>query len=286
MNHTPIFLLVGQAGSGKDTIADFMVKNHNAIKIAQADPMKALAMNLFRFTEEQLWGPSEMRNTPDSTFNYDRINKALDEINSWSTGRWIKTVLPEADVDEIRTTLAQWVLHVKMHTLDLDKPVTPRFVLQTMGTEWGRNLSRDMWTNAALRIAFDLLAGNSRYDRNTAELVADPSFKGPDLVVITDGRFRNEIVNVLRSGGQVVRIDSPNSDGTNTEKAGVKGHQSEAEQKGLPVHFFTGFILNDKSKGLRAAESYTTQLVQGLTNGSRTTAGYPQHEARHWGVTV
>jgi hypothetical protein len=53
---TPIVMLTGPAGSGKDTVASFLVKNHGAVAIAQADPMKRLAMQLFEFPEETLWG--------------------------------------------------------------------------------------------------------------------------------------------------------------------------------------------------------------------------------------
>lgn len=276
MNHTPIILLVGQAGSGKDTVAGFMVKNHNAISIAQADPMKRLSKILFGFTEEQLWGPSDCRNAVDPRFLGDGANErwfqAYLKVNeSEAVGKWIEEVLPGST--GIRATLADWVSLMQSQTFWQGKPLTPRFVLQTLGTEWGRKQSRDMWTDAAVKTAYKLLSGGYGYDRAIG-LVQIPSTPGPDYVVISDGRFRNEIVNVLMAGGQVIRIDSPNADGLAAETAGVKGHQSETEQRGVPVHFFTAFIWNDKAKGLTDCEINVSWLMRTIGgNGNYHTVG-------------
>lgn len=58
----------GLAGSGKDTVADFLVNDHGFTKVALADPLKRIARDVYDFTEEQLWGPSENRNAPDPRY--------------------------------------------------------------------------------------------------------------------------------------------------------------------------------------------------------------------------
>ncbi len=65
---TRIVGLCGQAGAGKDTVADFLVLDHSFVKIALADPIKRAAQDWFGFSYEQLWGPSELRNAPDPRF--------------------------------------------------------------------------------------------------------------------------------------------------------------------------------------------------------------------------
>jgi len=60
--------LLGQAGSGKDTVADFLVRDHSFVKVALADPLKRICRDVFDFTDEQLWGPSEKRNAPDKRY--------------------------------------------------------------------------------------------------------------------------------------------------------------------------------------------------------------------------
>lgn len=55
----------GHAGCGKDTFADRLEKRHNFVKVGLADPLKRFCGQVFGFTEEQLWGPSDSRNAVD-----------------------------------------------------------------------------------------------------------------------------------------------------------------------------------------------------------------------------
>ena len=86
---------------------------------------------------------------------------------------------------------------------------------------------------------------------------------------MTDGRFRNEVVNALRVGASTVKIFAPVQDNSAVEAAGVAGHASEKEQKGIPDHFFTGRFENDKKYGLEAARSVTGELIYSLKNCER-----------------
>lgn len=415
--HTPIVLLVGQAGSGKDTVASFMVKNHGAISIAHADPMKRLCALIFGFTEDQLWGSSDQRNGVDDRyysddawvdarlklqehgpkwareiFGSDEFMPALlawfDELRRDMRGARYPDPVPGATwmevkgghvlVDNFHLGLVggrTWRIKedvrrgtryavtdiggrkVRMHRLiaaavdgqvvdhingyGLDNRVdnlrhvthsqnhgnqekrrrgastskgvsfdrkrqkwvakicvnhktrnlgrfdseakaaqayreeavrvfgpyaiqnsrfgfTPRRALQTLGTELGRKISRSVWTDYTLRIAFELLGGQLRYDR-TRGLVEDLEYAGPAMVVVTDGRFRNEIANVKRVGGVVIRIDSPSP---SELSAGIKGHQSEAEQKSVPDLWFTRILRNDKTRGLKYLEGVVTDTLR------------------------
>lgn len=51
-----IIAFLGSKGVGKDTSADFLVRNYGYQKYALADPMKHAVRTLFHFSEEQLWG--------------------------------------------------------------------------------------------------------------------------------------------------------------------------------------------------------------------------------------
>jgi RNase P/RNase MRP subunit p29 len=48
--------VMAQARSGKDTFADYLVKKYGFVKIALADPIKRIAMDVYQMSEEQLWG--------------------------------------------------------------------------------------------------------------------------------------------------------------------------------------------------------------------------------------
>jgi hypothetical protein len=64
---------------------------------------------------------------------------------------------------------------------------------------------------------------------------------GPTGVVITDGRFRNEILGVLRVGGKALKIDRPTMGPNNSP------HRSETESTEIPLSFFDYVIHNNSS---------------------------------------
>jgi hypothetical protein len=151
-----LIALSGRAGSGKDTVASMIP---GAVRMSFAEPLKRFCMEVFGWTEAQVFGPSELRNVPDP--------------------RYVR------------------------HTGEL---LTPRHALQTLGTEWGRGCSEDVWAQLGVRRA-----------------LASPA----DVVVITDCRFVNEARAVRSVGGEVWRVVRPG--------AGLVGaaglHASEAEQE-------------------------------------------------------
>ena len=82
--------ITGLAGSGKDTAADFLVKNHGFVKVALADVLKRACKEFFAFTDEQLWGPSEKRNAIDKEIDHARISHNFAEHRL----AWIDDVVP------------------------------------------------------------------------------------------------------------------------------------------------------------------------------------------------
>src|SRR3989344_1545837 len=63
-----IISLTGNMGVGKDTMADYMVEKYGYVKISMADPMKRIAKEIYEFSDEQLWGPSQARNQDDTRY--------------------------------------------------------------------------------------------------------------------------------------------------------------------------------------------------------------------------
>ncbi|CAM9636550.1 unnamed protein product [Phaeothamnion confervicola] len=51
--------IVGQKGSGKDTLADYLVARYRFTKRAFADPIKKVCTEAFLFTEDQLYGDNK-----------------------------------------------------------------------------------------------------------------------------------------------------------------------------------------------------------------------------------
>lgn len=242
---TPIIILSGKAGSGKDTVAA-MLAGYGMQPIAMADPMKRIAQLLFGFTEEQLWGSSEARNAPVGidrdifTENFENplsdpaVNARLDTILQGLIG----------DTASAWPYFKIWYKSVCIHALELNG-ITPRYVLQTLGTEFGRSYNENMWVDGAKRTAFKLLAGGHVYTREKG-LVRKSDTVGPPFIVITDGRFRNELLAVLAVAGETVKI-TRKTDEAATSRAGVLNHSSEKELLGIPEGFFTHSIDNNGS---------------------------------------
>jgi hypothetical protein len=209
--------LCGQAGSGKDTVADILVAEHGYIKIALADPLKRICRDVFWFSDEQLWGPSEKRNEPDK--------------------RYVRAKCP------MHETLGMVTIS-NCHC----EYLTPRLALQRLGTEWGRMCYPNVWIDYALRMAVKTLSPEYHrdgvtYDARSLVTSAPPGFRC-NGVVISDVRFRNEVDAISQMvGGRVWRIERPG--------AGLQGeaakHQSEQEQKEIPQARYDRTLHNDQS---------------------------------------
>lgn len=75
MTKPKLIALVGRAGSGKDTVARMLQTMEPFESLSFATPLKAFVREVFDFTDDQLYGPSESRNAgdiryprPDGTF--------------------------------------------------------------------------------------------------------------------------------------------------------------------------------------------------------------------------
>lgn len=277
--NSPIILIAGEAGSGKDTVAA-LIKKHtaNSQAIAQADPMKRFCAKVFGFTEEQLWGPSECRNAPDKKFTdvpecWDLAEHFITDEPSASrpgyTYDWLREVLPTragatSGLGVPHRQLIAWFKTLRASYAN--KPLTPRAVLQLLGTEWGRAVDPAMWTKHAMRTARKLLEGGQYYSRSAGVIDGAASHGIPDFVLITDGRFPNEIVNAAASNAHRLLVFGP----TPAElTGGVTGHSSEAFLKKIPRHWFTATLYNDKAQGLVTLERIVKRYVQSVTRPER-----------------
>ena len=61
----PLFGLMGIKKSGKDTCADYLVGHYGFQKKSFADPLKKACAEIFLFSNEQLYGTQEQKETPD-----------------------------------------------------------------------------------------------------------------------------------------------------------------------------------------------------------------------------
>lgn len=160
----------GLAGSGKDTCADFLVRNKSFVKVALADPLKRIARDVFDFTDEQLWGPSSSRNAPDERYPREH-----------------------GPSPEGRCLCCGFGFDLYPMSLAVSAPqcyLTPRYALQQLGTEWGRHCYDPVWIEYALRVADDV-------------------GREGGAVVTSDLRFKNEIDAYRKAGAFLIRVVRP-----------------------------------------------------------------------------
>lgn len=274
----PIILVCGAAGSGKDTVASLFSKYAKTVSIAQADPMKRFAHLVFGFSEEQLWGPSECRNAPDTRFDDVETWKFTFERLQYHGFAWIEQVLPDLSFDDQQkafSALKKWFGKMRDDHLREKRTLTCRYMLQTLGTEWGRNFSGDMWNQYAIRAAKKILNGGYSYSRTRGVFTPETSAIEPEYVIITDGRFKNEVLGVQYVNGITLKVvnPKPTADAAKVEAAGVKGHKSETELNSIPNHFYSIILQNDKSQGLLALENRVSQIAASLKFGSTVNFG-------------
>ncbi len=72
----------GPKGSGKDTGADYLVEKYNFVKVSFADPLKAALKELFMFSDEQLYGTIEQKESPDDRWFGCTPRKAMQFVGT------------------------------------------------------------------------------------------------------------------------------------------------------------------------------------------------------------
>jgi hypothetical protein len=80
----------GFAGVGKDECAKALILNHNGIQTGLADPAKRHVGELYGFTKDQLFGPSELRNQVDPELGFS-CRTALQEYMEFMQRLYLKT---------------------------------------------------------------------------------------------------------------------------------------------------------------------------------------------------
>jgi hypothetical protein len=239
----PIYLICGNKGSGKDTLADFMCQDRG-IKISLADPIKRFVFTVFKVPYDTLWGPSENR---DFIIQADELEGRYQPGSRGELGKYRDEWMKDLGLYPRQNMLDDWFYR---HIAGRD--VTVRHILQTLGTEFGRNANPNIWVDYALRTAHRVLVTSREYSCSLG--VIDTIQKRYDFVVIPDGRFRNEVLAVLAKNGTAIKIVDPNA-------PPATGHVSETELDTIHDRWFEIHWTNDKSKGLDKLKDFAGEIL-------------------------
>ena len=237
----------GFAGTGKDTVADILVRDRNMVKVAVADPMKRVIRDVYDFSDDQLWGPSELRSVIDP--RYPRPAHIWEPSGNLEGEGWRrlqehkcaccgKKVMAEVG----HNSYGLWVLlgGFEEGTCYL----TPRYALQTLGTEWGRHAWPETWVHYAYRTYEGLQAGGYYYEPRSGlrpwSTVNDLVQPKTD-VVVPDIRYKGEFEGFEKRGCVLIRVRRPGYDKPQWN------HPSETEQLEIPDASFHHVLLNDST---------------------------------------
>lgn len=179
--------IAGKARTGKDTIGELIQNFRPSTQLVSlASPIKEFAKQVFEFSDEQLYGPSEFRNGVDYRYSHlnDREKSTRTEFAAYDRmleygDKFASDVL--GSIEHV-TLIEDWFE-------SLEPPISPRYVLQTLGTEVGRAINPNIWVNHLLK-----------------------QTNNPNkLYVCTDVRFENEMRAIREGGGQLWWLTRPGS---------------------------------------------------------------------------
>jgi len=232
--------ILGEAGSGKDEAARYLVQKLGFYSVAIADPIKIYCGWMFGWDAERLYGPSDERNKGDDTYPFVRCP---------SCGFTLYSMGPmDPKANSVECGLCGSVRAPQ----DWEADLSPRFALQSLG-DWARNFNQDAYVNFALLRA-RAVAEAADYDPLWEDLARlgeiehrwqDDPGEPVDRVVISDVRLTNEVMGIQRARGKVYRIRrSVRKDSTTT---GIPKHNSEVQQRAILDEQLDGVIENDST---------------------------------------
>lgn len=182
-----------------------------------ADTLKDMTCLLLRCTRKQL-EDSIFKETPlGPEWNKYSVDFFIENCEKcFEEGKIFATL---AEAEAYKQDIENWVINHKGFDLDHieinEIKMTPRLILQLIGTEFGRDLIHpNIWVN-------NLFINYSKHSD----------------WIIDDLRFKNEAVAIKERGGKIIRIVNPNVDSSN------ETHRSEFELDGYDQ--FDYFIIND-----------------------------------------
>lgn len=253
---TPIVLICGRSGSGKDTVSEAW----GGTRIAMADPIKRILIALIANAAEipfrdvgldkVLWGDSAARNKPLS----ERDKKALQWCVDYPGS--VRQIAEEVFSEEHRCGLSgsppaftedaaeevAWFAQKISDRVSFSQ-VTYRHLLQEIGS-CVRESIPDFWIDHAIWTGMNVLAGDRHYSKEDGILKGAGKLDQHSWVTIPDGRYRNEILRTHAIGGSSVLVTRPGESPTPAT------HHSETGLVDVPRFWYSHIIENNGTLAL------------------------------------
>jgi len=184
-----------------------------------------------KLTDEDLFGPSEKRERQEASYPMgDRCLKCDRPLVDFVSKSMMKRLEAVDAPPELRPVDSYLVCSNTECNAEYPAFVNARIACQTLGTEWGRRLYRNVWVDSA----FERIADRA-YAYEVAQIDPFPTLAPP--VVITDGRFRNELWRSKELGAFCVKLTRGLAESTSM-------HPSEQEFREIPDSAFDSILDN------------------------------------------
>ncbi|MDP9902637.1 hypothetical protein [Variovorax ginsengisoli] len=194
MRKKQVIGLSGFSGSGKDTVADLLVVHCHFRKLAFADALRGEIANAFEIDIATLSAP-ETKHEPTPMLAMSRAPM-----------EFLSAITHALGVHSCGISAADYLAWI-------EKPRTPREIMQWWGTEYRRARTPNYWSHKLLQRIFDHTKdGESRF-------------------VVTDCRYMNEVQSVRMLSGVLWQINRPGIDTSNTPE-GVHSSATDGSEFG------------------------------------------------------
>lgn len=99
MQRIPLIGICGIKKSGKDTSADYLINNYALTKKAFADPLKKACKELFYLTDDQLYGPQDIKESADQRWFGCSARTILQYVGTDLLRDQLNKIMPELGED-------------------------------------------------------------------------------------------------------------------------------------------------------------------------------------------
>jgi hypothetical protein len=237
-----VLAMMGRSKSGKDTvggIAKEVVGNGGVVTMAFADKLKLMCMDLYGLSYDDVFTDA----------GKDRVT----DFVCWKCPACSSIDCFDEVADRTKRVVCRKCTAVGQPE-SFESKWTVRMILQHVGTEGCRRIDPNVWVNFTMRTAQAALEGRvyvtpiALADGSTYALATERMHNlesvpaTAQLVVITDCRFRSEMVGVQKAEGSVWRLRRPETD---RKAQGIASHASENEMDQIPDSMFQRVIVND-----------------------------------------
>lgn len=100
--------IIGQKRAGKDTMADYIIKNYNYTKKSLSDPLKDACKSIFLLSDEQLYGNE--KEVPDKRWNGSTPRQLLQVVGTQLFREDLNKYIPQ--LNELSNTI--WIHHFEL----------------------------------------------------------------------------------------------------------------------------------------------------------------------------